>query len=573
MKNIISISVKETLPELEQVHKKCLAETSKRVNMLIALKKNPGISKLQLSGEVNMSLNSIRKWFKHYNTGGLERLLQLMPAGAGNKSTKITPEIHKAIEQWLYNPASSRFADLYSHINITYALGIKSSSFRKYVARHFSKSLKKMKLLQVNVTESFEELESLYKKCSPFIKTRVQMLIVLKKENRISPSDLSRKAGIAYNSAVKWHKIYKQGGLEKLFEVKRGKGRWDKHSVFNFPQEVFDAIENQHIKTPFANYMELFRWTHKNYLPEIKYTQLLKHVHFYFGDKLKIDKSIKLHIAESIEELEDISANSSSRIKMRIRMLLVLKKEENLTFADVARQIKVSYGTVIKWCAIYKKKGINGLLQPNRSSVINGNIHGIVKQKLAQGEFKSFSSLFHWIKQNHLASINYNTFHRYVHRNFKPEMNLMKLVLSVPVTETMEFLKNSEAISPVSFKTRVKMLIEIKQNPAIKMFQLSKMLRTSVITLKKWCALYTHGGIETLLKMGKRGRPKFVMSPQVHSIIENYLARNPDMSIKELYDNIRPMYHGALSYNKLYRYVRSHINKIPSKKEIKSHAA
>jgi len=573
MKNIISISVKETLAELERARKTCSAEVSKRVDMLITLKKNPGISKLQLSQEISMSFNSIRKWFKHYNSGGLERLLQLRPTNKAGRNNIITPEMHNAIEQWLNNPTGSRFTDLYAWVNKNYAPGIKLNSLRKYVTKHLSKPLERMKLLKVNVAESFEELESLYEKCSPFMKTRVKMLLILKKENGVTASDLSRKAGIAYNSAIKWHNIYKQGGLEKLFEVKRGKGRWDKHSVFNFPQEIFHAIEKQHTNAPFANYMELFRWTKENHLPEIKYTQLLKHLHSYFGDKLRIDKSVKLHIAESAEELENIYAKSPARIKLRIKMLLVLKRQDKLSFADVARHIDVSYGTAIKWCSLYKKNGLASLLQPNRGSVIDISMHTIIKEKLAQGELKNFGSLFKWIKQNHRAHINYNTFHRYVHRNFKQEMNLMKLILPVPVKEQLDFLKKNETTCPISLKIRIKMLIAIKENPAVKMSELSKKLHTSVMTLKKWCALYTNGGFEKLLKMGKRGRPKFVMSPRVHSSIEKYLVHDPDMSIKQLYDTIKPMHHEALSYNKLYRYVRTHINKTIIKKELKNHAA
>jgi len=573
MKNIILISIKETLPQLVQARKACSAGVAKRADMLIVLKKNPNISKIQLSEEVDLSLNSIRKWCKRYNQGGLERLLVSLPSGKESKSAAITPEIHKAIEHWLNNPASSRFTDLYAWVNKTYAPAIKINSFRKYTAKHLGAQLKNMKLLRTDITESYDELEKLYEKCSPFMKPRIRMLILLKKENSISPSDLSVKAGIAYNSVIKWNKLYKQGGLEKLLEVMRGKGRWDKHSVFNFPQEVYDAIEKQHIKKPFISYTELFHWTTKNLLPDIKYPQLLKHLHSHFGDKLRVDKTIKLDVDEKVDELESIYSQCLPRIKPRIKMLILIIKQQKVSFADLAKALDVTYGSVVKWHSLYKQKGLKGIIEFNRTSIIKSNLHNNIKEKLARKEFKDFASLFNWVKQNHLPGMNYHTLHRYTYRNFKTDIDLMKQILSVPVKESVESLEAMNKMNQPALKTRISMLIALKKNPQLKMLELSKMLNASATSIKKWCVLYEGGGTTNLLQVGKRGRRKFIMPTHLHTSIERYLSRNPGISIKELYDHISPDYPEALSYNKLYRYIRVNVNRASHKKEMKKHAA
>ena len=71
------ISVKETINELRLLQRKNGELIGKRLLMLIEIKKHSklGISKRELSKITGINHNSIVKWRKQYNQGGIQLLL------------------------------------------------------------------------------------------------------------------------------------------------------------------------------------------------------------------------------------------------------------------------------------------------------------------------------------------------------------------------------------------------------------------------------------------------------------------------------------------------------------------
>ncbi len=325
-----------------------------------------------------------------------------------------------------------------------------------------------MKLHKCEVKETFQELESLYSVSQPFIKPRIKMLIVLKQEGSITISDLARKTGIVYNSAVKWQNLYRSGGLIGLLDVKKGKNNWNVNSGYVFTKEVIKAIEEAHASKPFKSYTALYKWVKMNHIKNIKYTLFLKHLHSHLDGKIIIDRSININIQESVSALELIHDQCAPRIMPRIKMLIILKKEEKITRRELTQKAGVTMGSIIKWLKIYRQHGLNKLLENKVGSIITSKVHNVIKMKLRTQSFDNFSALHNWINETHLPGVKYYTLHRYVGRHFGNELKMMKAILTIPVKESLPELEAKLQSVPASLKPRLQMLMAIKENPGIK---------------------------------------------------------------------------------------------------------
>jgi len=143
------------------------------------------------------------------------------------------------------------------------------------------------------VKESEQELKSLMRKQPTHLKTRIQMLLVLKKsEVSLSKEALSKILKINHNTAQKWRTSYSKNGLEGLLSD----GRIGfKPSLIS--GELHQAIERRlhSPKDAFTSYIDLIQWITDNYLPEgINYQTINSYVKRHFGAKIKVAR--KSHI-------------------------------------------------------------------------------------------------------------------------------------------------------------------------------------------------------------------------------------------------------------------------------------
>ena len=149
-----------------------------------------------------------------------------------------------------------------------------------------SKALGSKKII---VTESELELKKLMRQQPIHKKNRVQMLLILKKNERsLSKIELAAILKVNHNTAQKWRKSYFENGIDGLLSD----GRVGfKPSKIN--SEIHQAIEKRLTspKDAFTSYVDLINWIAENYLPEgINYHTVIKYVKRHFGAKFKVSR-------------------------------------------------------------------------------------------------------------------------------------------------------------------------------------------------------------------------------------------------------------------------------------------
>lgn len=137
-----TIQVKQTALELKQILKKQPLHLQKRIQMLLLIKKGIHSSKYDLAIALGVNPNSIQTWRSKYTRGGIKKLLAYNRTS--HKKSVITPELHKAIEKKLTNPAEAfrSFEELRRWIDEKYVPFINYHTVNKYVKRHFGAKLK-----------------------------------------------------------------------------------------------------------------------------------------------------------------------------------------------------------------------------------------------------------------------------------------------------------------------------------------------------------------------------------------------------------------------------------------------
>lgn len=160
---------------------------------------------------------------------------------------------------------------------------------------------------KIIVTESELELKKLMRQQPIHKKNRIQMLLILKKNERsLSKIELAAILKVNHNTAQKWRKAYFEKGIEGLlFDGRIG----FKQSIIN--NEIHQAIE-QRLTSPkdaFTSYVDLINWIIENYIPEgINYHTVNKYVKRHFGAKLKVSR--KSHINKDLNAVDSFKKTS-----------------------------------------------------------------------------------------------------------------------------------------------------------------------------------------------------------------------------------------------------------------------
>ncbi len=141
----LQIIIKESIPELRKLQRQHGELISKRLLMLIEIKKheNKGISKRYLSLITGINHNSIVKWRKIYLQSGIEPLLTHGRVGGFKKSVFNKAE-HKKIELLLNNPNNGirGYTELLAWVAKELSKNMKYITLLKYTERHFGSKIK-----------------------------------------------------------------------------------------------------------------------------------------------------------------------------------------------------------------------------------------------------------------------------------------------------------------------------------------------------------------------------------------------------------------------------------------------
>ncbi len=138
------IIVKEEISDLKQKIKKVKPIFIPRIRMLIEIKKseNQAVSKRDLAEIIGVNHNSIQKWRKIYEEGGLELLCSHKKTGF--KKSIIKPEEHLQIEELLKNPLNglNGYKELVEWFEMKFSKKIKYNTLMKYCKRKFGSKIK-----------------------------------------------------------------------------------------------------------------------------------------------------------------------------------------------------------------------------------------------------------------------------------------------------------------------------------------------------------------------------------------------------------------------------------------------
>ena len=139
------LSVKEELKELNQLRKNCSHTKTKRLLMLIEIKKEQGnaFSKRDLAKRIGVDPNSITAWKRLYEQGGIEAIMS--DKRVGFKPSIITVEEHKAIEKKLQDPKNGirGYVELLDWVKTEFSKkDLKYITLLKYAKRHFGSKIK-----------------------------------------------------------------------------------------------------------------------------------------------------------------------------------------------------------------------------------------------------------------------------------------------------------------------------------------------------------------------------------------------------------------------------------------------
>ncbi len=143
----------------------------------------------------------------------------------------------------------------------------------------------------LDVKESLEELNKLLRKAPAHIRSRLQMLLMIKADKHHSKRALATALGTHPTTVQNWKRAYAEGGIEHLVQDKRG----GNNAV------VIDAKTSEAIGLKLCNAKEaptsfkaLQQWVDEHYIPGVNYQTLYQHVKQKFGAKLKIAR--KSHV-------------------------------------------------------------------------------------------------------------------------------------------------------------------------------------------------------------------------------------------------------------------------------------
>ncbi|WP_457641378.1 helix-turn-helix domain-containing protein [Persephonella sp.] len=156
------------------------------------------------------------------------------------------------------------------------------------------------------IKEDVKELKRLQKTVKHHrLVPRIQMLILLKKNPKITLKEVASLLNYGYKTVKTWWKNYKEGGLEKLleWEVKGYKGR--------LTETQLEKLEEEVNKGEFKTQKEIADWIEREF--GIRYTQqgisrLLK--------KLKVKK--KVARSENVNKQEEKSKEFKEKVLKKI---------------------------------------------------------------------------------------------------------------------------------------------------------------------------------------------------------------------------------------------------------------
>jgi len=155
------------------------------------------------------------------------------------------------------------------------------------------------KTLQLKIKESEQTLKGLIRSKPQYLHNRIRMLLLIKKGKIQSKNALAVALSVSNQSIHRWRTNYRKGGLDALFEDKRG--GYKKAAIAG---ACYHAIEKRlnNPRDAFRSFVEVQQWLQEQWGIQIKYTALHNFIRSRFGAKLKVARKSHIHKSEVLVE-------------------------------------------------------------------------------------------------------------------------------------------------------------------------------------------------------------------------------------------------------------------------------
>jgi len=139
--------------------------------------------------------------------------------------------------------------------------------------------------LEVEIKETAQELKQLlHQQKNGRIKERIQVLYALKTQQTETALSAAALIGRTYSTVKRWLRLYRQGGIEQLLELKHGGGK-----ALSLSPELLAALD-QRLKQSeeFEGYEALQIWLQETYGVELCYSTLYGIIHNHLNVHQKV---------------------------------------------------------------------------------------------------------------------------------------------------------------------------------------------------------------------------------------------------------------------------------------------
>jgi transposase len=162
------------------------------------------------------------------------------------------------------------------------------------------------KRISIEITESLEDLKSLYKKTPSFRKRlRIQSLILTKQNKFQNREQLAAYLGVGVRTLYDWTQNYKLSGLDEMLKISNGGKRREVITAEHRP--IIEAKLNDSTN-PFKGYKDAQLWFIQEHGLEFKYQTLRTYMIREFGSKLKAPR--KSHYKKDEQAIEAFKKTS-----------------------------------------------------------------------------------------------------------------------------------------------------------------------------------------------------------------------------------------------------------------------
>ena len=138
-----TIEIKEGLEDLKHRLKSAKTHQSViRIQCIVFLKEKRFKNRTSIADTLGVSLSSIDRWIKIYQSQGIEQLLKM--TSGGKRREVITKEIHEKLSEKLqdaYNPLLG-FHDAVKWVEDNFNLQVKYTTLYSYIRKNFGGKLK-----------------------------------------------------------------------------------------------------------------------------------------------------------------------------------------------------------------------------------------------------------------------------------------------------------------------------------------------------------------------------------------------------------------------------------------------